>query len=64
MSDLKNRKLWAAVVVFVISIIFFFFGKMDADQWISLTKWTFGIFATGNGVEHIAGSVKAALGPK
>lgn len=48
-----GRKMFFAIVLLIIASVFVFVDKSDFSQWSDFTKWVFGIFALGNGVEYI-----------
>lgn len=43
-----------AVTVLIAATVFLSVGKMTADQWIDLAKWTLGIFSTTHAAMHVA----------
>ena len=51
---LGGRKTALAVVLFIIATILLFVGKADFSNWSEFVKWVFGIYAVGNGAEHLA----------
>ena len=51
---LGGRKTELAVVLFIIATILLFVGKADFSNWSEFVKWVFGIYAVGNGAEHLA----------
>lgn len=50
----KSRKLYAAIVVFIVASICLYFDKATFDQWSDFIKWVFGLYAAGNVGEHIS----------
>jgi nitrate/nitrite transporter NarK len=53
-----GRKLLFALILMLIVSVFVWFGKANADQWISFNQWIFGIYAGGNAGEHFANAIK------
>ncbi len=51
---LGGRKTALAVVLFIIATILLCVGKADFSNWSEFVKWVFGIYAVGNGAEHLA----------
>ncbi len=49
-----GRKLFFAIILMVIASGLLGFDKLNSIQWVDFMKWIFGIYAVGNGVEHIA----------
>jgi type IV secretory pathway VirB2 component (pilin) len=43
-----------AVAILIAATLFLAVGKMNADQWIDLAKWTLGIFSTTHAAMHVA----------
>lgn len=60
-----GRKLFFAMVLFVIAtIVFLFSDKTDFEGWKELVMWIFGIYAGGNVGEHISTGIKPEVKPK
>lgn len=55
---LGGRKLLFAIILFLVISAFVLIGKATTDQWMDFNKWIFGIYASGNGLEHIAKAIK------
>lgn len=55
---LGGRKMALAIILFVIATILLWMGKADFSDWSEFIKWIFGIYAVGNGTEHIANNLK------
>jgi predicted Na+-dependent transporter len=53
-----GRKMFFAIVLLIIASAFVFFDKTDFSGWSEFIKWVFGIFALGNGAEHIGNLFK------
>lgn len=51
---LGGRKTALALVLFIIATVLLCFGKADFSNWSEFVKWVFGIYAVGNGAEHLA----------
>jgi len=51
---LGGRKMALAIILFVIATVLLFVGKADFSSWGEFIKWIFGIYAVGNGAEHLA----------
>tara|TARA_R110001599_G_scaffold71716_2_gene199647 strand:- start:615 stop:803 length:189 start_codon:yes stop_codon:yes gene_type:complete len=51
---LGGRKMALAIILFIIATVLLFIGKADFSSWGEFIKWIFGIYAVGNGAEHIA----------
>ena len=50
-----NRSIFdVRIVLFIIATVLLFIGKADFSSWGEFIKWIFGIYAVGNGAEHIA----------
>lgn len=50
----RSRKFVAAVAVFAAACAFLGFGRLDGDQWITVTTLALGIFTGGNMAEWFA----------
>jgi len=48
--NLKSRKLWISVLLFVTSLVMLYFkvGDITPDAWIEFTKWVFTIYVLSN----------------
>jgi len=53
-----GRKTFLALILLIIVSVFLISDKCNFDQWADLTMWLFGIYAVGNGVEHIGRGIK------
>ncbi len=53
-----NRKLLLMVVLCIMGGIGLIAGSVTWEQFMEFGKWLFGIYAVGNGVEHVAKAVK------
>ena len=53
-TQLQSKKLMFAMILFLASIVFVATKQADFAQWAEFVKWVFGIYAVGNGAEHIA----------
>ena len=51
---LGGRKMFFAILLFLCATAFLFLGKADFSNWAEFVMWIFGIFAVGNGAEHLA----------
>ena len=51
---LGGRKMALSIILFIIATILLFVGKADFSSWGEFIKWIFGIYAVGNGAEHLA----------
>lgn len=51
---LGGRKMALAIILFIIATVLLFVGKADFANWGEFIKWIFGIYAVGNGAEHLA----------
>jgi len=49
-----GRKMFFALVLFVLSTVFLLINKADFTSWGEFVMWIFGIYAVGNGAEHIS----------
>ena len=49
-----GRKMFFALLLFVLSTIFLLINKADFTSWGEVVMWIFGIYAVGNGAEHIS----------
>jgi uncharacterized membrane-anchored protein YitT (DUF2179 family) len=47
-KSIGGRKFLMAVILSIIALGLFSFGKMDVDQLESFLTWIFGLFVTGN----------------
>ncbi len=56
---LGGRKIFFALLLTLIMTLGWFFDYSNADQWMDFEKWVFGIYAVGNGTEHISNAVKS-----
>ena len=52
-----NRKLLLMVVLCIMGGIGLIAGSVTWEQFMTFCKWLFGIYAAGNGVEHVAKAV-------
>jgi hypothetical protein len=50
----ESRKVVMFTVVFVVSTVFLWFGKIDPANWMELTKWLGLGIAAGLTAEHFA----------
>jgi len=53
-SFLGGRKMFFAILLFICATFFLFTGQADFSNWSDFVMWIFGIYAVGNGAEHIA----------
>jgi|TARA_R100000900_G_scaffold100080_3_gene77368 hypothetical protein len=53
-SFLGGRKMFFAILLFICATVFLFTGQADFSNWSDFVMWIFGIYAVGNGAEHIA----------
>jgi len=53
-----GRKTFIALFLLVVVSVFFIINKCSFQEWSDLTMWLFGIYAVGNGVEHISTGMK------
>lgn len=53
-SKLKSRKLWALIIVGLLSTVFFVQERATFAEWADVMKWAFGIYTTGNVVSTAA----------
>jgi|TARA_R110001592_G_scaffold20489_7_gene83054 hypothetical protein len=51
---LGGRKMFFAILLFLCATTFLFIGKADFTNWSDFVMWIFGIYAVGNGAEHLA----------
>ena len=51
---IKSRKFLAGLALFLSATAFVFTGHTQFDGWADMMKWVFGIYAVGNGAEHLA----------
>jgi hypothetical protein len=54
MKKLGGRKTLIALLVFFDSTVLLVTGIINTDAWVTISKWTFGFFIGGNGIELIA----------
>ena len=50
----ESRKVIAFLIVFAVSSVFLWFGKVGPDGWIELTKWGAMTLFAGLTAEHFA----------
>tara|TARA_A100001201_G_C4075715_1_gene197256 strand:+ start:86 stop:277 length:192 start_codon:yes stop_codon:yes gene_type:complete len=55
---LGGRKMFFAILLFLCATAFLFLGKADFNNWSEFVMWIFGIYAVGNGAEHLASRSK------
>ena len=53
-SFLGGRKMFFAILLFICATVFLFTGQADFSNWSDFVMWIFGIYAVGNGAEHLA----------
>jgi len=53
-----GRKTFLALFLLTVVSVFFVINKCNFQEWSDLTMWLFGIYAVGNGVEHIGIGMK------
>ena len=53
-TKLKSRKLHITLVGFVVATSFLWIGPLSGSEWVEFTKWLFGIYVTGNSLEHFS----------
>ncbi len=51
---LGGRKMFFAIFLFLCATVFLFVDKADFGDWSQFVMWIFGIYAVGNGAEHLA----------
>ena len=44
-NTLKSTRLQAGIVIWIAASVFLGTHVMNADQWIGLTQWIFGVYA-------------------
>ena len=49
-----GREMFFALFLFVLSTVFLLINKADFTSWGEFVMWIFGIYAVGNGAEHIS----------
>lgn len=54
LEDVGGRKFFLAVVLSVVSLILFGFGKLDAEQLKNFLTLIFGLFVTANAAQKLA----------
>lgn len=57
-SRYASRKFVLAATAFVVGVVFFALGKLDAAQWLSQSAWVLGLYMAGNVGDTAAGSIK------
>ena len=53
-----GRKTTFAILLLIIASVFLATNKCTFDQWTEIIIWIFGVYALGNGVEHIGRGLK------
>ena len=53
-----GRKTTFTLLLFIAVTVFLYTQKCDFDQWSEFMIWGFGVYALGNGAEHIANGIK------
>ena len=53
-----GRKTTFALMLFTAVTEFLYMNKCNFDQWADFMVWGFGVYALGNGAEHIANGIK------
>jgi len=53
-----GRKTTFALLLFIAVTSFLFLDKCDFAGWLDSVVWIFGLYAAGNGAEHIADGLK------
>ncbi len=56
-----GRKTFFAVMLFIALTIFLVIDKCNFPQWLDGIVWIFGVYAAGNGAEHIAEGLKKKM---
>ena len=51
---LGGRKMFFAILLFLCATIFLFVDRASFADWSQFVMWIFGIYAVGNGAEHLA----------
>lgn len=61
----KSRKLWMFIALQIIgTLIWYWADTSEYLSWVEFTKWNFGIFIFGNGVEHGSNAIKEGMKSK
>jgi hypothetical protein len=50
----ESRKIMVFVPVFIVATVLLWFGRVEQDNWVDLTKWLFGFLAAGLTAERFA----------
>lgn len=53
-----GRKTMFALLLFVAVTVFLYMDKTDFAGWLDGIVWIFGMYAVGNGAEHVANGLK------
>ena len=53
-----GRKTTFALLLFVAVTVFLYMNKCDFSGWADFIVWVFGVYAIGNGVEHVGNGLK------
>jgi hypothetical protein len=53
-----GRKTMFALLLFVAVTVFLYMDKTDFTGWLDGIVWIFGMYAVGNGAEHVANGLK------
>jgi len=53
-----GRKTTFALLMFIAVTVFLYTERCDFSQWSEFMIWGFGVYALGNGAEHIAKGLK------
>jgi len=56
---LGGRKVLFALMLLGVITMALFFGYAKISDWTDFMKWVFGIYAAGNGTEHVANAIKS-----
>lgn len=58
-----SRKLWIYIVLTVAGTVIWYLSETSVFlDWVTFVKWSFGIYAAGNGIEHGAKAMKKING--
>jgi len=53
-----GRKTTFALLLLIVVTVFLYMDKCDFSGWLDGITWIFGMYAVGNGAEHLANGLK------